>query len=330
MADFAQRRREKQPLEYPSAGSTFKAPPGALRRRPHRPVRPEGQGGGGAQVSEKHAGFLINRGAPPAPMSWSWRTRCGRRCCARPAWSWSWRSGCWGKMDGYTREELDEALTAVQSIIHKCEAARKKFPRGTARHTLLERRLRAMYLSRALICRELSGADGREIRGVQPWNLSSFPACPGREEQGGLLHGGHGLFLCGQSARPLIPKFAELGMAGTGEYDRVVLVTDVRSGTNFSALFQSLEALEGDEAPYRILYMDASDDVIIKRYKGTRRSHPPGGGMRLPRRSHRPGARMLAPLRERAEFVVDTSDLSTAKLRGELLRLFGRGSQRGL
>ena len=65
-------------------------------------------------------------------------------------------------MDGYTREELDEALTAVQAIIHKCEAARKKFPRGTAHHTLLERRLRAMYLSRALICRELSGADGRE------------------------------------------------------------------------------------------------------------------------------------------------------------------------
>ena len=40
-------------------------------------------------------------------------------------------------MDGYTREELDEALTAVQSIIHKCEAAQKKFPRGTAHHTLL-------------------------------------------------------------------------------------------------------------------------------------------------------------------------------------------------
>ena len=128
---------------------------------------------------------------------------------------------------------------------------------------------------------------------------------------------------------PLIPKFAELGMAGTGEYDRVVLVTDVRSGTNFSALFQSLEALKGMKCPYRILYMDASDDVIIKRYKETRRSHPLAeecdsleGAIALERR-------MLAPLRERAEFVVDTSDLSTAKLRGELLRLFGRGSQEG-
>ena len=138
-----------------------------------------------------------------------------------------------------------------------------------------------------------------------------------------------GFFCVDNLPAPLIPKFAELGMAGTGEYDRVVLVTDVRSGTNFSALFQSLEALKGMKCPYRILYMDASDDVIVKRYKETRRSHPLAeecdsleGAIALERR-------MLAPLRERAEFVVDTSDLSTAKLRGELLRLFGRGSQEG-
>ena len=138
-----------------------------------------------------------------------------------------------------------------------------------------------------------------------------------------------GFFCVDNLPAPLIPKFAELGMAGTGEYDRVVLVTDVRSGTNFSALFQSLEALKGMKCPYRIVYMDASDDVIIKRYKETRRSHPLAeecdsleGAIALERR-------MLAPLRERAEFVVDTSDLSTAKLRGELLRLFGRGSQEG-
>ena len=138
-----------------------------------------------------------------------------------------------------------------------------------------------------------------------------------------------GFFCVDNLPAPLIPKFAELGMAGTGEYDRVVLVTDVRSGTNFSALFQSLEALKGMKCPYRILYMDASDDVIIKRYKETRRSHPLAeecdsleGAIALERR-------MLAPLRELADFVVDTSDLSTAKLRGELLRLFGRGSQEG-
>ena len=138
-----------------------------------------------------------------------------------------------------------------------------------------------------------------------------------------------GFFCVDNLPAPLIPKFAELGMAGTGEYDRVVLVTDVRSGTNFSALFQSLEALKGMKCPYRILYMDASDDVIIKRYKETRRSHPLAEECDSLERAIALERRMLAPLRERAEFVVDTSDLSTAKLRGELLRLFGRGSQEG-
>ena len=138
-----------------------------------------------------------------------------------------------------------------------------------------------------------------------------------------------GFFCVDNLPAPLIPKFAELGMAGTGEYDRVVLVTDVRSGTNFSALFQSLEALKGMKCPYRILYMDASDDVIIKRYKETRRSHPLEEQCDSLEQAIALERKMLAPLRERAEFVVDTSDLSTAKLRGELLRLFGRGSQEG-
>ena len=65
-------------------------------------------------------------------------------------------------MDGYTREELNEALTAIESIIHKCEAAQRKFPQGTSHHTLLKRRLKAMYLSRALLLRELAREGGRE------------------------------------------------------------------------------------------------------------------------------------------------------------------------
>ena len=138
-----------------------------------------------------------------------------------------------------------------------------------------------------------------------------------------------GFFCVDNLPAPLIPKFAELGMAGTGEYDRVVLVTDIRGGTNFGSLFQALQDLTDMQCEYHILFMEAATEVIIKRYKETRRSHPLAeecdsleGAIALERR-------MLAPLRERAEFVVDTSDLSTAKLRGELLRLFGRGSQEG-
>ena len=54
-------------------------------------------------------------------------------------------------MEKYTKEELIEALRAVSSVIHKCEKAQEKFPNGNAHHTLLKNRLKAMYISKALI-----------------------------------------------------------------------------------------------------------------------------------------------------------------------------------
>ena len=124
---------------------------------------------------------------------------------------------------------------------------------------------------------------------------------------------------------PLIPKFAELGMAGAGEYSRVVLVTDVRGGTNFDSLFQALDDLQAMQCAYRILFMDASDETIIKRYKESRRSHPLAEACDSLEEAIQLERKMLAPLRERAEYIIDTTNLSTAKLRGELRRLFVRG-----
>jgi len=125
---------------------------------------------------------------------------------------------------------------------------------------------------------------------------------------------------------PLIPKFAELGMAGAGEYERVVLVTDVRGGTNFDSLFHALDQLKSLKCSYRILFMEASDETIIKRYKETRRSHPLAEECDSLEAAIALERKMLAPLRERAEYIIDTSNLSTAKLKGELRRLFARGS----
>lgn len=135
-----------------------------------------------------------------------------------------------------------------------------------------------------------------------------------------------GFFCVDNLPAPLIPKFAELGMAGADKYDRVVLVSDVRGGTDFGAFFRAVEDLKAMECPCRMLFMDASDDVIIKRYKETRRSHPLGeerdtlaGAIALERET-------LAPLRKKADYLIDTSHMSTAKLKGELYRIFGRNS----
>ena len=125
---------------------------------------------------------------------------------------------------------------------------------------------------------------------------------------------------------PLIPKFAELGMAGSGEYDRVVLVTDIRGGTNFDSLFQALTDLKAMKCAYRILFMDASDETIIKRYKESRRSHPLAEECDSLEQAISLERQMLEPLRRRAEYIIDTTNLSPAKLKGELRRIFAKGS----
>ena len=105
---------------------------------------------------------------------------------------------------------------------------------------------------------------------------------------------------------PLIPKFAELGMGGNGEYDRVVLVTDIRGGTNFEGLFQALDRLTAMKCSYRILFMDASDGAIIKRYKETRRVHPLG-----------------------EEYASLEQAIQLGQLRSKLLSLFSKGKEEG-
>ena len=135
-----------------------------------------------------------------------------------------------------------------------------------------------------------------------------------------------GFFCVDNLPAPLIPKFAELGMGGNGEYDRVALVTDVRGGTNFDGLFQALDGLKSMKCGYRIVFMEASDPVIIRRYKETRRNHPLAEECGSLEEAIALERDMLAPLKERADWVIDTSNLSTRALRGELLRLFSQGT----
>ena len=82
-------------------------------------------------------------------------------------------------------------------------------------------------------------------------------------------------FFCVDNLPPvLIPKFAELCLAGTGSYERVAMVCDIRGGENFDGLFEAMDTLKTMKFQYKVLFVEADDDVIIKRYKETRRGHP--------------------------------------------------------
>lgn len=137
-----------------------------------------------------------------------------------------------------------------------------------------------------------------------------------------------GFFCVDNLPVPLIGKFAELGMGGTGEYERMALVTDVRAGAAFEGLSRVLEELERMHCPLRILFMDAADSTIIKRYKETRRSHPLAvekGGLEAAIAAER---ELLAPLREKADWIVDTTELPKTKLKDMLHKIFRAGDGR--
>ena len=121
-------------------------------------------------------------------------------------------------------------------------------------------------------------------------------------------------------------KFANFCTASGGRYDRVALVYDVRAGEPFQRLVDVVDKLRRKGGVRcRMLFLEADTRAIISRYKETRRSHPLCAEGLSIEEAVRRERELLAPVRERADFVLDTSAFSTAKLRSELLSLFGGG-----
>ena len=122
----------------------------------------------------------------------------------------------------------------------------------------------------------------------------------------------------------IIPKFAEFSAESDGRYDRVALVNDIRGGVDsFHELLEVIDRLR----VCRLLYLEADTQSIIKRYKETRRRHPLMESGATIEDAVKRETELLRPLRERADFVIDTTQLSAAKLRGELYRLFAEKGQ---
>ena len=138
-----------------------------------------------------------------------------------------------------------------------------------------------------------------------------------------------GYYIVDNMPAAMILKFAEFCAGGSGRYDRVALVYDVRTATSFTELFDVLDQLKQMENDCRMLFLEASPDTIIKRFKETRRRHPLFDRTDTLEEAVHLERQVLSPVRSRADFVIDTSHLSTGQLRQELLGSFGADGEKG-
>lgn len=131
-------------------------------------------------------------------------------------------------------------------------------------------------------------------------------------------------FFCVDNIPPkLIIAFYELSQQAQGSLSHVAVVTDIRGGDMFSSLFETLDQLIRENKQYKILFLDANDFVLINRFKETRRKHPLAenclGSLDQAVKLERD---VLKPVRERADYIIDTSFLSPAQLKERISNLF--------
>ena len=135
-----------------------------------------------------------------------------------------------------------------------------------------------------------------------------------------------GFYIVDNMPAAMILKFAEFCAGGSQRYDKVALVYDVRTANSPTELFDVLDALKHSGGVCSLLFLEAEPETIIKRYKETRRRHPLMKQADSLEKAVLEERDMMAPLRQRADYIIDTTHLSTAQLRGELLRNFGSGT----
>ena len=130
-------------------------------------------------------------------------------------------------------------------------------------------------------------------------------------------------FFCVDNLPPaLIPTFADLIRESPQRIERVALVSDVRGGEFFDQLFEALEELKERGIRYRILFLEASDEVLVRRFKESRRPHPLQRDGKSLEEAIREERERLRELRERADKVIDTSELTIHDLRRTIERDF--------
>ena len=135
------------------------------------------------------------------------------------------------------------------------------------------------------------------------------------------MHEDQGYYCVDNLPVRLIDKFMELMSAPGSEITKACIGIDVRSEQSFDYVLDVLRTLKEKGYEYQILYMDASDEVLIKRYKESRRAHPlsPDGRVEDGIEKER---RILKDIKTKANYVIDTSNLLTRDLKEELVKIF--------
>lgn len=127
----------------------------------------------------------------------------------------------------------------------------------------------------------------------------------------------------------LMPRFAELCIATAGRYEKVALVTDVREKDGFGQLLDTIDELKERGFDCKILYMDADVRTLIRRYKESRRPHPLASHGSSVETAVYKEIELLSPIKERADFVVNSANLTLGMLQSKLFSLFaGEGAKR--
>ena len=129
-------------------------------------------------------------------------------------------------------------------------------------------------------------------------------------------------FFCVDNIPPaLLPKFAELCYEQGGEIEKAAVGIDIRGGKLFNDLFEVLSEMQERGYEYEILFLEASEQVLMKRYKETRRSHPLsrggsiGEGIQMERE-------MLKEVKKKATYIIDTSSTLTRELKEQINGIF--------
>ena len=123
---------------------------------------------------------------------------------------------------------------------------------------------------------------------------------------------------------PLLTRFVEMFSQPEEEVKKIALGIDVRGGQDFSGLQEVLDEMDEKHTEYEILFLDAQDDVLIKRYKETRRQHPLSGSGRVDTGIAKEREKIMF-LKMRATYILDTSKMLTRELKLELEKIFVKG-----